>query len=129
VCLAVALIGTLTTLAIPPLVRAQESYGLAAAAYRVRTDLNQARIRAVMRNQDCRLRVTSPVDYVIECQTPGWTTTAFRQMPRGFTITANNRPEFHPLGNVSPMATIAVWNERGARRRIVISRGGRIRTD
>ena len=93
------------------------------------TCLTRARILAIVRNQDCRLRVTSNVTYLIECQTPEWVTIAFHQLASAFTITANNRPEFHPLGNVGPMATISIRNERGANRRIIVSRSGRVRTE
>ena len=128
-CVAIAIIGLLSTTAVPPLIEAHQSYGLYAAASEVRTELHRARILSIVRNQDCRLRVTSNVTYLIECQTPMWVTIAFHQVIRGFTITANNRPEFHPMGNVGPMATISVWNERGARRKIIISRSGRVRTE
>ena len=67
--------------------------------------------------------------YLLECQTPRWVTIAFHQMATGFTITANNRPEFHPMGNVGPMATISVWNKNGLRKRIITSRSGRVRTE
>lgn len=127
-CLVLAIIASLTVIAVPPLIEAREAYGLAGAAAEVRTELHRARILAIVRNQDCRMRVTSNVTYLVECQTPAWVPVAFHQLPPGFTITANNRPEFHPLGNVGPMATISVWNERGRSRRIVVSRSGRVRT-
>jgi hypothetical protein len=72
--------------------------------------------------------VTSEVTFLTECQTPGWMPVAFHTMPRGYTITANNRPEFHPHGHAAPMATISVWNEEGRRVRIVVSRSGRVRS-
>ena len=125
----VAVIAVLATMTAPALQRAWQSYGLTAAAAEVRTALHRTRIRAVMGNQDCRVRVTSAATYLIECETPDWTPIAFYRLGKGFTITANNRPEFHPMGNVAPMATITVWNERGQNRRIITSRGGRIRTE
>ena len=123
------IIATLTTVTVPPLIRAQQTYGLLSAASQVRTELYRARILAITRNQDCRLRVTSSVTHLVECQTPEWIPVVFHQVTSGFTITANNRPEFHPLGNVAPMATISIWNTQGGSRQIIISRGGRIRTE
>jgi Tfp pilus assembly protein PilE len=128
-CIAITIVGVLTTVAVPPILQAHQTYGLYAAASQVRTELHRARILAIVRNQDCRLRVTSSVTYLLECQTPRWVTIAFHQMATGFTITANNRPEFHPMGNVGPMATISVWNKNGLRKRIITSRSGRVRTE
>lgn len=125
----VAIIGVIASIALPAFNAASKTQGLIAAAADVRTSLYRTRILAIMGNQDCRLRVTSPVTYLIECETPGWVTRSFHQLRSGFTITANNEPEFHPLGNVAPMATITVWDERGRYRKIVTSRGGRIRTE
>ena len=128
-CLAVAIVGVLAVMAIPAFDRARDSYGLTAVAHHVRSELNRARILAITRHEDCRVRATSPVTYLVECQTPEWVPIQFHELPTGFTITANNSPEFHPLGNVAPMATISVWNESGEQRRLIVSRSGRIRME
>ncbi len=128
-CVGVAIIGILTTLAIPSINRAQQSLGLDAAAHEVRSELHHARILAIMGNHDCRLRVTSGTEYRIECETPEWVPISLREMRSGYSVSANNRPEFHPLGNVGPMASIIVSNKVGEQRRIIVSRSGRIRME
>jgi type II secretory pathway pseudopilin PulG len=127
--LVVAVIAVLSLILIPPVNEAQQSFGLTAAALQVRTELHRARILAITRNQDCRLRVTSPRSYLIECQTPDWIPIAFHDLPESYTVAANNRPEFHPLGNVGPMATITVSDAAGRRMRLIVSRSGRIRME
>lgn len=128
-CVVLALVVSLTAIALPPMMEARQNYGLLAVAGQLRSQLYRTRSLAIVRNQDCRLRVTSAVTYLIECQTPQWSPIAFHQLDTGFTIAANNRPEFHPLGNVGPMATITIWNERGANRRLIVGRSGRVRTE
>ena len=128
-CFVLTIAGSLVTVALPPMSLAIEEFGLTAAAQQVRSGLHTARIGSITRNQDCRLRVDSDVSYVIECQTPTWQTIREESLPRGFTLVANNRPEFHPRGNVAPMATITVWNRAGRPRRIIVNRTGRVRME
>lgn len=127
--LVIAVIGVLAVIALPPVYRLQETLAIQGAAGVVRGELHRARIQSIMRNIDCRLRVTSEVTFLTECQTPVWVPVAFHTMPRGFTISANNSPEFHPEGHAGPMGTISVWNRHGERARIVVSRSGRVRTE
>lgn len=129
ICIAFTVLAALSIAAVPPFLRAQESYRLTAAAHEIRSELHRARILAITRNQDCRLSVVSSVRYRIECETPAWTEIQSREMPPGFEVSANNEPEFHPLGNVGPMATVRVWNRYGAERRIIVSRSGRVRIE
>ena len=128
-CMVAAVIGVLSVISVPSFVRAQQRFVLSSTAYEVRSELHRARILAITRNQDCRLRVTSPNTYLVECQTPAWVSVRLIYVPAGVSISANNRPEFHPMGNVGPMASITVWNESGDRRKIIVSRGGRIRLE
>ena len=128
-CMVAAVIGVLSVISVPSFVRAQHRFVLSSTAYEVRSELHRARILAITRNQDCRLRVTSPNTYLLECQTPAWVSVRLIYLPASVSISANNRPEFHPMGNVGPMASITVWNESGDRRKIIVSRGGRIRME
>src|SRR4051812_10463280 len=101
-CVSVAIISTVTLIAVPNLLQTREDYVLKAAAGDVATRMHAARIRAISRNVDCRFRVTTPVSYLIECQDPVWVLAETIVLPRGVTLAANARPEFHRLGNVSP---------------------------
>lgn len=127
--IAVLIIGFITLIAVGPFRQAQQHFQFESSAYRVRSELHRIRVLAIVRNEDCRFRVTSPTTYVVECQTPEWVTLNTHQMPRDFLISANNAPEFHPRGNAGPMGTIRVWNPDGDQKRVIVSRSGRVRTE
>ncbi len=126
-CLALAVVSTVMTIAVPSLTRSREDYLLAATARQVASNLHMARIKAVTRNRDCRMNITSPATYVIECEDPVWLPVDLAVMPDGFAISANARPEFHRHGNVSPMATITIRNRNGREKRVVVNISGRVR--
>jgi Tfp pilus assembly protein FimT len=128
-CVSVAILSTVTVIAIPGLFQTREDYVLKTTAGDVASRMHAARIRAISRNIDCRFRVTSTVSYLIECQDPVWGLVESVVLPRGLTVAANARPEFHRLGNVSPTATVTLSNSAGRQRRVVVNNGGRIRID
>jgi type II secretory pathway pseudopilin PulG len=125
----VAVISVTAVVAVPSLLRARESYALDAAARQVAGHLQSARIKAISRNRDCRLRVTSPASYAVECEDPVWRTDESVVLRAGFRITANATPQFHRRGNASPSATIAVSNALGRTKRIIVNITGRIRLE
>jgi Tfp pilus assembly protein FimT len=114
-------------IAVPSLVRTKEPYTLASAARNVASRMHAARIAAIARNQDCRLAVTSGVSYVIDCENPEWQVIERITLEDGITVTANNRPEFHRRGNVSPTATFTLRNAAGATALVVVNVNGRVR--
>lgn len=128
-CVSVAIISTVTMMAVPSLIQTRDDYVLKSVANDVASKMHLARIRAVSRNVDCRLRVTSTATYAIECQDPGWVVIDSAVLPRGFALSANARPEFHRLGNVSPTGTVTVSNANGRSKKIIVNNGGRIRID
>jgi hypothetical protein len=93
----------------------------------VESRMQSARIHAVTRNRDCRINVTSPTAYTVECQGTSWETIETVELPRGVTVTASARPEFHERGNVAPTATITVWNSQGRSLRVIVNVNGRVR--
>src|SRR6185295_17444877 len=93
--IAVAIMAITMAISTPSLLRARETYELQAAARMVESRMQSARILAVTRNRDCRINVTSPVTYVVECQGTAWQTIETITLPRGITVTASARPEFH----------------------------------
>jgi type II secretory pathway pseudopilin PulG len=127
---AVVIAGTAFAAVTPSLLQSRETYVLTASAQDVATALYGAKIHAISEGHDCRLRVEPPAAYVVECQNaPGvWVETDRRATSKGITLTANNRPEFHPRGNVSPTATITVWNPKGRALRVIVNANGRVRT-
>ena len=128
-CIAILIVAVLTTMAIPSLLQSRDNYLLQSAAADVATQMHQARVRAISRNTDCRLRVTTSVSYAVECQEPVWAVVQSVVLPKGFTISANARPEFHRLGNVAPAATVTLTNSAGRSRKVVVNTAGRIRLE
>jgi type II secretory pathway pseudopilin PulG len=128
-CVAVAIISTAAIVAVPSLVRAREIYELEATARQVAGKLQSARILAVSRNRDCRMRVTSDVSFLIECEDSFWLTEESFVLPRGFRITANAAPRFHRHGNASPTATIGIWDSRSRSKRVIVNITGRVRVE
>jgi hypothetical protein len=124
-----AIAGTVVIFAAPSLITARENYQLEAVARHVAGKVQWTRIKAISRNRDCRVRVTSPASYVTECQYPDWRTDETITLPRGFRITATASPEFHVRGNASPAATLTVWNNRSKTKRVVVNITGRIRVE
>jgi Tfp pilus assembly protein FimT len=126
-CLAVAIISTITIMAVPSFIEVRETYAVNAAARHVAGRMHATRIRAISQNRDCRVRVTSSMSYLIECENSTWTPVEYNETPNGIRISANAVPEFHRRGNVSPMATITVSNGRGRQRSVIVNNAGRIR--
>jgi Tfp pilus assembly protein FimT len=126
-CVAAVVVSTVMTVALPSLNRARQTYALRSAAHDVASRMHFARISAISRNRDCRLAVTSAVSYVIECDEGAWRPIEYLTMPRGITLNANARPEFHRRGNVSPTATFTLRNTAGAVRRVIVNVNGRVR--
>ena len=128
-CVTVAIISVTALVAVPSLDRARENYELDATARQVAGNLQSARIKALSRNRDCRVRVTSVVSYVIECEDPSWKPDETVVLPRGFRIAANASPQFHRRGNASPSATITVSSSQGRSKRVIVNITGRIRME
>ena len=128
-CIAAIVISTAAAVTLPSMNRARQTYTLRAAAYDVAARLHFTRISAISRSCDCRVVVTSATTYVIECDqgSGSWQPIERLTVPRGITIEANARPEFHRRGNVSPTATITLRNTAGAIRRVIVNVNGRVR--
>ena len=126
-CMVLAIAATTMAVATPSLLKTRETYVLNAAAHDVATKLYAARVHAITRNQDCRLRVASTTSYVLECQDAAWNVIERVDLSHGITVTANARPEFHHRGNVSPTATVSVWDSTGRVKRVVVNINGRVR--
>lgn len=125
----VTIVSIVMMIATPSLIRARESYVLNATAQQVASQMRSARIKAVSRNQDCRVRVTSDISYVVECRDSTWLVDETAIVPRGYRITANAAPQFHKRGNVSPSATFTVWDGHDHMKQVVVNINGRVRVD
>src|SRR4051812_47611089 len=128
-CITIAILSVTATVAVPPLIRARESYELDSTARQVAGNLQSARVKALSRNRDYRVRVTSAVTYAIEREDPPWKIDEALIVPRGFRIAANASPQFHRRGNASPTATITVWSSSGRSKKIIVNITGRIRIE
>jgi hypothetical protein len=89
--------------------------------------MQAARIEAITRNRDCRMNVTSGTGYVVECQDTNWKVIEKVTLPHGITVSANNKPEFHRRGNVSPTATLTLSDTYGRKTQVVVNVNGRVR--
>jgi Tfp pilus assembly protein FimT len=128
-CVSITIISGIVVFAAPSLIKARESYQLNAVAHQVAGNMHWARIKAISKNRDCRVRVASESSYVIECQDPVWQTDQTIALPRGFGMSSTASPEFHPRGNVAPAATLTVWNARSQTKRVIVNITGRVRVD
>src|SRR5262249_52094364 len=128
-CLTLAVVSVSLATAVPNLIRARDAYALNAAARDVAARLYAARAHAISRSTDCRLRVASPTEYVVECGNAPWEVVERTQLTGGLAISTNAKPEFHPRGNAAPAATISVWAGAGSVKRIVVNLAGRVRIE
>ena len=126
-CVALAIMATTMAISVPSLIRTREVYALNSAARMVESRMQSAKIRAVTRNQDCRVNVTTSTSYIVECQGTAWATVESVALPAGITVTASARPEFHSRGNVAPTGTVTVWDKAGRNLRVIVNVNGRIR--
>ena len=127
-CVSVAILTAGAMIAVPSLIRARESYQLDAAARQVAGKMLLTRVKAIAGSRDCRIRLLSDVSLIIECQDPIWHLEESFVPPRGLRMTATASPEFHRHGNVSPAATIVVWNG-GRSKRVIVNIAGRVRLE
>jgi type II secretory pathway pseudopilin PulG len=126
-CIAIAIMAITSAIATPSLLRARESYALQSAARMVESRMQSARISAVTRSRDCRINVTSPTSYAVECQGTTWEAIQTITLPEHLTISANARPEFHSRGNVAPAATLTLRDSAGHNLKVVVNINGRVR--
>jgi Tfp pilus assembly protein FimT len=121
------LIVTITMIAIPNVTRLRQVYRLAAASNDVQSQLHYARIQAISKNTDLRLRVTGPTTYVLERRFGGaWVVDRNLSLANGLSISATNTTEFHSRGNASPVATFTIMNPRTETRQVVVDTSGYI---
>ena len=125
-CVAAVVVSTVMAVSLPSVNRATDLY-VAAAAHDVAARMHFTRISAITRNRDCRMTVTSAVSYVIECDEAPWRVIERFEMPRGVTVEASARPEFHRRGNVAPTATFTLRSDAGMLRRVIVNVNGRVR--
>lgn len=120
----VALISAVGMIAIPQLMDAQENYRLIAVGSDLMARLQEARILAISRNREHRVRVSSAITYVIERSS--WTQEGSTQtLPPGFTMTATTSAVFKTRGNADG-ATYTITNANGKVREVIVETSGRI---
>jgi Tfp pilus assembly protein FimT len=128
-CVTVAILSIVVFFAAPSLVRARENYQLQQVARQVGSNLQWTRVKAISRSRDCRIRVTSPTSYVIECQDPVWVTDANILLPEGFQIASNASPEFHKRGNAAPAGTLTISDIHSRSKNVTVNITGRVRVN
>jgi hypothetical protein len=128
-CASLAIVCTVAVFSAPSLIKARETYHLDAVARQVAGKMQHTRIKAISGNRDCRIRVSSPTSYVVECQDAAWLVNETINLPKGFRITSTASPEFHARGNVAPTATLTIWDTHAKSRRAIVNITGRVRVD
>jgi Tfp pilus assembly protein FimT len=114
-------------IALPSLSRTQQIYKLSGAANAVRTQLSHARIQAISRNIDHRIRVVDSTSYVLERRSGGsWSVIQTYTMAAGFTVGASGTAEFHPRGTANSTATFTVTNKDLEIRQVAVAASGYI---
>jgi Tfp pilus assembly protein FimT len=126
-CIGVAILSAVVFFAAPSLIRARDNYQLDQTTRQVAGQMQWTRIKAISRDQDCRLRVVSMTSYVIECKDSVWLPDETITLPSGFQITASATPQFHKRGNAAPAATITIWDSRFNSKSVVVNITGRVR--
>ena len=113
--------------ALPTLSRSQQVYKLSAAASGIRSRLSFARIQAISRNTDYRIRVVNSASYVLEQGPAGsWVVVQTYNMASGFSVSASGTAEFHPRGTANPTATFTVTNQSLETRQVAVAASGHI---
>ena len=122
-----AVLAVVAILVMPSLLRSQEIYRLVAASNQIQSQLHSARVQAISRNLDHRLRVVNSTAYVIERRVGlSWVVTQTFQVAQGLSIAAGSTAEFHSRGNASPVATFTITNPRSQTRQVAVEASGYI---
>ena len=97
-----------------------------AALRTVTAGLSAARYQAISDNQPVRAEIVSAKLLLSQDLGLGWQVIRSFDLGRKVEIRANSRPVFSPLGNVSPLCTITLLQERRVWR-VVVSMYGRVK--
>lgn len=123
----VALLGVIASAASLSFQRSAPKYRLLSAVREIHSKMNSARYRAIFKGIRVRIRFDGN-GYTIEefrAQDGVWVRRPKAHM-EGVRIEANNSPTFHPIGTVSNLASIFIYNSWG-RYRITTAISGRIK--
>ena len=126
-CTAAAIVSAFLFFAAPSLIRVRDNYQLDQTARQVAGQMQWTRVKAISRDQDCRLRVLTATAYAIECKGSVWLTDETVTLPSGFQITATATPVFHKRGNAAPAATVTIWDRHFNSKSVVVNITGRVR--
>lgn len=125
----------LSMTAMPIFSELKQVYSLRGAALRVHSDMQQARMNAVMTNRRYRAQVTSAG--MVYLQEYDYTTTSWKALPQGYTlpndtpglvVTGATEVIFLPNGTSTQTSTVTILNTVGMQKQIVVSPSGSIRT-
>jgi hypothetical protein len=128
-CAGVAIVAGIVFFAAPSLIRARDNYQLDQTTRQVAGQMQWTRIKAISRDQDCRLRVILTTSYVVECKGSVWLIDETVALPAGFQLSATATPVFHKRGNVSPAATVTIWDRHFNSKSVVVNITGRVRVN
>jgi Tfp pilus assembly protein FimT len=91
-CISVSIVSILAFFSAPSLVKARENYQLDQTTRQLAGKMQSTRVKAISRDQDCRIRILTTASYAVECKDSTWLTDETVTLPRGFQITATATP-------------------------------------
>jgi len=129
--LVVGVVGVLTAITVPMIAGAMDRYEVTSASQQVASTIRTARLQAVARNRNTRVRFDFPAagQYQTEVQDPGWTPLgAVQLLPPDVSFGAAATVQFGPNGRlVGAAAAITLTNgNAGSDRTINVTASGRI---
>jgi len=122
----VAIIGIILAAAGPNMMMVNRLYAVRSGARQVYSDLQNARLLAVMGNQTCTFTVTDSGTYTIQPANGSLVTTPLLASASGVAISAPNAITFASNGTASSTATVTLTSTGGSAQ-VAVSPGGRVR--
>jgi Tfp pilus assembly protein FimT len=126
VLVSIGIAGVLLAAASPDIGSVMRTYSVRSGARQVYSDLQNARMLAVMGNQSCTFTLNDGTSYTVQPAAGTPVTTTLDAASRGVTISAPNAITFASNGTASSTATVTV-NSTGGSMQVDVSPAGRVR--
>ena len=126
VLVSIGIAGMLLAAASPDIGSVMRTYSVRSGARQVYSDLQNARMLAVMGNRSCTFTLNDSTSYTVQPAAGTAVTTTLDAASRGVTISAPNAITFASNGTASSTATVTV-NSTGGSMQVDVSPAGRVR--
>jgi type II secretory pathway pseudopilin PulG len=122
----ISVMGVMLAAASPNIATVSRTYAVRSGARQVYTDLQNARMLAVMGNQSCTFTVTDSGTYTIQPSGGSLVTTPLSASSQGVTLSAPNAITFASNGTATSTATVTLASTGGGMQ-VAVSPAGRVR--